>query len=217
MRIWYLGPQFLDPPRYLASHHENHIFLSMRKKGKRWGHWMDLHGNHLNYTKIVHDRFVLERGIRTEEIPPLEGDLAQYLYQYREYINQHNSPYIIDDMPESTWTEPWAPTTADIQNDIKDLLQKWENELYYYGSGRVSLLFSGNPPPPGKYFKTDEEILRWKEATREMVRRNSVWFENYRSTAPKSRMQDRISSFLREKNVTSHDLLSGIPNDLRRL
>lgn len=186
MRVWHISPAYLDQKRLVAAHREIHMLLTCVLRGQRWGP-TEILKHSLQYAKHIHDITVMELFRRAK------GRAAVLEIEESE-VPVHPTPFEIPVDPDLVKTL-FEPSRDHFIQDIQDLRNKWDRELYYYGTGRLDLrdlekeygLKNGVSP-------SDAEKL--KSAIHCEVKNHREWFNEYRSSYPKSRMQDRIQAFL---------------------
>jgi hypothetical protein len=187
MRVWFIDPGFLDDKRLNAGHHEIHMMRTCILKGRRWGIYTELFKESLQTAATFHDRLVEEKRKR------------------KNPTSEHATPFTWQDQAASFWQREYTPTRELIVQDVRDLRQKWENEGYFFGTGRMDLAILerelGMIPGPGFM-----EGLLLKQQTRKLIGvTHKDWFKQYRAKKPKSRLQDRLLAFKeahRETQVT---------------
>jgi hypothetical protein len=209
MRLWYISPAYLDNQRLRAAHQENHALLTCVRKGRQWGLVTERHKMDMAYPKMVHDVTVLEMYIRQGKIACAENQLPESLLKSsEEWLKQHyqnsKTAYLINSLGPQCFQTQFIPIRELLIQDCKDLRQKWTLEHYYFGCGRIPLthLESSLGLPLGTTL-TPSQLANLQIESRTWVKENKDWFNQYREKHPKSRMQDRIQAFLKNKGELS--------------
>lgn len=182
MRVWFIDPSYLDGQRLIAAHNEIHICNSCVYRGREWGQTRILK-YYMQWVSGVHNLIVQEMGERA---------------RVAGRILNHTTPFDVTGLPEEFLNDGFTPTEEMLRRDVEHLRQKWVSEAYFNGVGRRDLreleqqygMAVGLDP---------EQAERQRELTRDFVRENKLWFDEFRRKKPKSRMQDRILAILRER------------------
>lgn len=119
MRVWHIPFQYMDTQRIVAQHREIHGLLTCAKNGTNWGGLLTRYHDQLGYWKEVHDACVAELALRKDSGP-------------------HPTPYDLSEFP-TIRQETYAPTKDELIRDVTHLRQKWEDEGYYHGVGRIDI------------------------------------------------------------------------------
>lgn len=185
MRVWHIHPGYLDDRRLMASNTELHMLRSCVVNGSNG--WLGIVrplAKSLHYVKIKHDQcaeeIVLRGGLRGKEV-------------------KHVSSFSIAELPADMYSVDFVPSDEDMIKDITQLRNKWERERYYHGLGRLDLCvleYQYALPLGTKLY----ECQKIAEDTRKLVKDNGWWFKEFRLRNPKSRMQDRVDAFLKERD-----------------
>lgn len=178
MRVWFINPGYLDQKRLVAAHREIHMLKTCVSRGREWGPTRFLKFS-MPFCKAIHDITIDEMATRKTD----KGEIANY-----------ENDFLLDGFQEIHRSIDFQPTEEQTITDIKQLREKWELEEYYYGVGRLDLAdLEKIYGIEGKTSFLEAKEIQAK--TRELVKMNRTWFEEFRKRKPKSRMQDRIQAF----------------------
>lgn len=185
MRVWHLGPSYIDDRRLLAVNTELHTLLSCIRSGSTaWAGVVSKYCKSVHYLKACHDSAARELELRA----------------WNRGVEEpvHPSPFIISDLSPDLISTDLVISNEDLRKDVVDIRAKWNREGYFYGMGRISLheLEIQLGIPPGI---TSGQAEKKKEEIRQLVKTHAWWFREYRLRNPKSRMQDRIDAFFNEQ------------------
>jgi hypothetical protein len=179
MHIWLLPPAYLDDRRLLAFHNELHTLRSCILVGQGWGNVTQAYATKLNFLKTLHDAVVQE---------------VQTRAALKNEMHLHRSPFVLKDVPPALLGEEHVAQPGDLPVDVSALRQKWEDEGYFYGTGRYDLtqLEKEYGLPVGL---NPFDAATHREQTKRLIANHRQWFDEYRRSNPRSTLADRLWLF----------------------
>ena len=186
MRIWHIHPAYLDDKRLGAYNYELHTIRSVIvRKVNGWNTIIDPFRHSLGYLKERHDICADEMEYRAVR----KGNK----------LKKHKSLFSIDGLHKNYFKNGFFPSKKHMIQDVKDLRQKWENERYYFGCGYFDLKELETLYDINDFSLPIDEYKAIIEETKEIVKANKIWFDNYKRKYPKSRVADRIKEFFKHE------------------